>query len=153
MIGKYKYILFSGILLLVIIVLIQQKAKLGGISPPMVDYKFWYIKRADDVHISEVAVRFFLGSIQTIDKTDIVTGQITSKDTYVRTQRISVFPSLFKGFSTDSQGNPVKIYTDKDFGTISTDDELRLFMNGELVKIATFKGVSTITEQTGVTLK
>lgn len=87
------------------------------------DYKFWYIKREDDVHISEVAVRFYEG--------EVINGK------YVRSKRLSKKDvTHFKGkeIKKERNSNEAIIFTTDDFGVISTDEELRKFLNKELAK-------------------
>ena len=99
------------------------------------DFKLWYIKRDDDIHISEAAVRFYEGKYQTIN----------GKEVYVRTKRLETLKDLkhlakkvdgkyvLKGL-VEKNGSKAVIYLPEDFGVISTDDELRAFLNKELAK-------------------
>jgi hypothetical protein len=80
-------------------------------------YKFTYIKREDDVHISEALVRFYEGDFRLVDKFDSFATKVDSVSQYVPTKKLEE-----------------KIYTDKDFGIISDTDELRVFLNDILSK-------------------
>lgn len=80
------------------------------------DYKFAYILRKDDVHIDECGVRFYEGDITTEDEKDF-NGNIIPVTTYRRFNKIKEV-----------------VFTEKDFGVISSDDELRVFLNGKLRK-------------------
>ena len=109
-----------------------------------IDYKWWFVRRNDDGKITEVAVRFYEGDYQ--DILDEKTNELVS--TYVRSKKLNVedLPLDLKGKgSTDSASKYVRLYTTKDFGDISTDDELRDFCNLELAKN---KNGTTISEQT-----
>ena len=100
------------------------------------DYKFWYIRRDDDVHISECAVRFYEGEITTENERD-VNGNLVPITRYRRTKKLKKFNlPHFKGrkIIKDLLGNKCQFYTQEDFGIIKTDDELRLFLNKELAK-------------------
>ena len=101
----------------------------------MIDYKFWYIKRDDDGFITEVAVKFFEGSVMPVNVLD-KDDKVVSVDRYVRTKRLSKndVPDIGGEFTQDSGGNPAKLYTPIDFGQIKTDNELRYFMNQQVAK-------------------
>ena len=95
------------------------------------DYKWWYVKRDDSGFITEVAMRFYEGDyeVQVIDETPTVV--------YVRSSKLGAesLTHLDSGTpSTDSADSYVHIYTNSDFGSIKTDDELRAFCNVELAK-------------------
>lgn len=81
-----------------------------------ISYKFGWVSRKDDVHIDSCLVRFFEGDITTEDETDIY-GQISPITKYRLINKIGE-----------------TVYTDKDFGIISTDKELEEFTNKELLK-------------------
>ena len=88
------------------------------------DYKFWYISRKDNVNIDEAAVRFYEG--------EVITGT-----KYKRSKRLDVADLghlTSKIVKKESNEKDSIIYTQKDFGIISTDDELRVFLNSELRK-------------------
>lgn len=97
------------------------------------DYKFWYVSRADDGHITECAIRFYEGDITT----EIENGVSITR--YRRTKRLGEdnLPH-FKGRKSrkEASGTDTVIFTSKDFGNIKTDDELRLFLNSQLKKDA-----------------
>jgi len=97
------------------------------------DYKWWFVRRDDSGKITEVAVRFYEGDYQ--DLPDPLTQELVS--TYVRSAKLTdkELPNNLKGKAgKDSAENYAHFYTAKDFGDISTDDELREFCNGELAK-------------------
>lgn len=102
----------------------------------LTDYKFWYIRRDDDVHISECAVRFYEGEVTTED--EIVNGELVPVTRYRRTKKLNpkkdIKHTKTKKMKKDSKGKNCVVYTTDDFGVISTDDELRTFLNGELSK-------------------
>ncbi len=109
------------------------------------DYKFWYIKRCDNVHICEAAIRFYEGSVTT--KQEVVDRVPIPVKKYRRSKRLSKTELNYLStinFKKESSGKDVAIYTTKDFGLISTDDELREFLNKELNKD---KSRSSINEQ------
>ncbi len=139
-----------GVILLALGTLIfathKPSTKLRGLAT-LADYKFWYILRADDGHILKAGVRFYEGSNQTLFTGDAVSG-ISSKTVYVRTQKITSFPVATKGTTgADSLGSTVKVYTEADFGTISTDDELRTFLNKELDVVVKDAGLTAVSAQ------
>ena len=71
------------------------------------DYKFRYVKREASGNIIEVAVRFYEGN-----------------------------KVLVEGLSKYRRSNKIteKTFTTSDFGTITTDNQLRAFLNFELSK-------------------
>src|SRR3990167_3588837 len=89
----------------------------------LTDYKFWFIRRDDDGFITEAAVRFYEGGFD-------------AEGTYVRSKLLEKIDlkHLDKKFVKDSNGTDTKLYTQADFGSIKTDDELRTFLNSELAK-------------------
>jgi len=89
----------------------------------LTDYKFWFIRRDDDGFITEAAVRFYEGGYD-------------AEGTYVRSKLLEKIDlkHLDKKFVKDSNGTDTKLYTQADFGSIKTDDELRTFLNSELAK-------------------
>lgn len=101
------------------------------------NYKFWYIHREDDVHITECAVRFYEGDTLEQDEVDPITG-ITSKVTrYRKTKRLNDSDlSHFTGRETklETNGEQTFIFTEADFGVISTDAELYAYLDTEIVK-------------------
>lgn len=98
------------------------------------DYKFWYITRNDDGYITECAVRFYEGDITTEDEQTI--NGVVPVTRYRRTARLaeSDLSHLGTGFVKEFNGADCKIYRSSDFGSITTDNQLRLFLNGELRK-------------------
>jgi len=89
----------------------------------LTDYKFWFIRRDDDGFITEAAVRFYEGDYDADGK-------------YVRSKLLGKIDlkHLDKKFVKDSAGVDTKSYTQADFGSIKTDDELCTFLNSELAK-------------------
>jgi hypothetical protein len=86
-------------------------------------YKFWYVTKADNVHISEVAVRFYEGEITTED--ELVQNLITREDVikpvtrYRRIKQLTqkeVKHEKNRRVKKDMFDNDCFIYTDKDFG-------------------------------------
>lgn len=111
------------------------------------DYKWWYVKRDDDGFITEATVRFHEGEYQT----KIIEGE--EKQVYVRTKKLNVekgeLSHLKKtdgkiSYAKEIDGTGNIAYTQKEFGKIKTDDELRAFCNKEIAKD---KGREVIKEQ------
>jgi len=108
------------------------------------DYKFWYITRDDDGYITECAVRFYEGEFKTVKQKDISdfdekTGEFKEIDVlqYIRSKKLTKtdLPHITKGKTkNDNSGEEVIVFTSDDFGVISTDDELRKFLNREIVE-------------------
>ena|SRR3989338_1546423 len=103
----------------------------------LIEYKFWYIKRDDFGNITEAAIRFYEGKIQIVLGLDSKTHKSIAVRKYVRLKRLH--PDKLTHLNntkqiSDSAGNPAVIYTQKDFGIIKTDDELRVFLNKQLQK-------------------
>lgn len=102
----------------------------------LTSYKFWYVERLDNVHISECAVRLYEGEITTQDEPDLE-GDMKPVTRYRKSKTLTKEDlSHFSDRETrkDAYGKDVLIFTDADFGVISTDDELRTFLNKELKK-------------------
>lgn len=100
------------------------------------DYKIWYVRRDDDVHIDEVAVKFYEGEITTEVGYD-ENYQLVNKTQYRRTGKLKKKDlAHFQGKQTkfDAKGGETILFTKDDFGIISTDDEIKVFLNNELVK-------------------
>ncbi len=102
------------------------------------NYKFWYITRQDDIHISECAIRFFEGDISTKDEINIENplGAKISVTKYRRIRRLQASDLVHLGKPTRKElsGDDCIVYTSDDFGVIDDDDELKVFLNGELAK-------------------
>lgn len=105
------------------------------------DYKFWYIKRDDNVYISEAGVRFYEGEITTENEHNI---PVTRYRRSLRLQKRDLSHLGSKIYRKERNGNDAVVYTPNDFGRISTDDELRDFLSKELKKD---KGREPIQEQ------
>ena len=97
---------------------------------PLTDYKFWYIKRDDDGFIIEAAVRFYEGNYIT----ETVEG--IPQVIYKRIKRLNPGETPHKNMPRKAEvsGKETVLFSQVNFGQIKTDDELRLFMNGELMK-------------------
>ena len=98
------------------------------------DYTFWYVLRSDDIHIDEVAVRFYEGNISSKFESD-VNSVLIPVVRYRRIRRLQLNDLSYltsKKARKETNGNDAIIYTPEDFGFISSDDELRVFMNTEL---------------------
>ena len=111
------------------------------------DYKFAYIKRHNNIHISECGVRFYEGDVTTEDETDPITNEVVAVTRYRRAKKLNKKDLKHietKKFKPDISNGEIIIYTNADFGKISSDDELRVFLNGELRKD---KGRTPIDEQ------
>ena len=82
-----------------------------------IDYKFKYIWRDDYDIITKATIKFYEGEYNDV----VVHNNETEKDEtvnkYVRSKLLAT-----------------KDYTANDFGKIKRDDELRVFLNGELKK-------------------
>ena len=102
----------------------------------LTDYKFWYIKNDGFGAIEECAVRYFEGDITTVDEPD-EDNNLVPVTCYRRTKRVNpreMDHTKSKRIKKDSGGNDCVIYTRADFGVITTDDELRTFVNKEMEK-------------------
>lgn len=100
----------------------------------MTDYKLWYVKRDDGGKILEAAVRFYEGQMEDRLVRDANGESIQS--IYVRTARLkkSELAHLGGKFKKELNGSDCKIYSEQDFGSINTDEELLLFLNDEIAK-------------------
>ncbi len=104
-------------------------------------YKFWYIKKEDDVHISEVAVRFYEGdnfdvNVVRVDP-ETLERRTELENRYIRTKRLSlkdVPHEKERKVVTESNGNECFVYTPDDFGVTSDIDDVVVFLNGVLKK-------------------
>jgi hypothetical protein len=103
---------------------------------PMVDYKIWYIKRDNGGVITEAAVRWYEGDVTTLNEPDPQnpTGPEIPVTRYRRTRRLveSELLHLGTGFVTEVGGAKAKLYLPRDFGRISTDDQLRDFLDSKI---------------------
>ena len=103
-------------------------------------YKFWYVHKDDDIHINEVAIRFYEGQITTEDEEifDVESNSFvkTSVTRYRRTKRLTIdeLPHLNGKSIKESSGEDCIVYTDKDFGITSNLDDVISFLNNELGK-------------------
>lgn len=107
-------------------------------------YKFAFIKRQDNIHISECGVRFYEGEVTTKDEKDFLTGKLIPITRYRISGRLQKEDlTHLKSNVTIKDRDPITqelnnldviIYTSKDFGIISSNDELRVFLNSELMK-------------------
>ena len=103
----------------------------------LTDYKFRYIKRDDDGFITEAAVRFYEGEIKAEFEYDPILRKDISIKRYRRMDRLfkkDLEHLKSKDFLKEENGTDSVLYDKNDFGNIKTDEELRLFINMELVK-------------------
>ena len=91
------------------------------------DYKFWYIRRDDFGVIEEAAIRFHEGDFVTVDG-----EQVYKREKRLKANQLKHLKS--NKTKKELSGEDTIIYNQTDFGTISTDDELRTFLNGEVKK-------------------
>lgn len=105
------------------------------------NYKFWYITREDDVHISECAIRFYEGDDMQVDvpvdDTDPNNKTTKKEIRYVKTKRLQKadLPHFVgRKVKKEKSGDDCIVYTSDDFGVITDNDELRVFLNKELKK-------------------
>lgn len=89
-----------------------------------IDYKFWYIKREDDVHISEAAVRFYEY------RKDVVFDERGIKNESIdRFRRLKASDIPGRAVFREINGEDCFIFNSDDFGVISSDDDLRIFLD------------------------
>ncbi len=103
----------------------------------LTSYKFWYIKRDDDIHISEAAIRFYEGEITAKDEVvNWQTKEVAPVIRYRRTKRLQKeeLPHFFGKTTKRELFGDCIVFTPSDFGNISTQVELEAFLNGELQK-------------------
>jgi len=81
------------------------------------DYKFWYITRDDNGFIIKAGIRYYEGDITTENEKDLRTLENRLVTRYRRLAKLRT-----------------EIYTTAELGQIKDDDELRVFINGELKK-------------------
>lgn len=99
-------------------------------------YKFRWILRDDDGVIEKALIAFYEGIYIGATNTFMIISRLDrSKLAHLKSQR---FTRGGTGIESDV------LYTKDDFGVISTDDELRTFLNGEMAKDTTR---TTIPEQ------
>jgi hypothetical protein len=80
-------------------------------------YRLWYTLRDDLTEgLLKAAVYFF----------EIADGE--------RRLGPADLPELAGDWQTDGDGLPVRVYTPTDFGAITSDDDLALFLDSELAK-------------------
>lgn len=97
----------------------------------LTNYKFCRIQREDDVHINECVIRFYEGEITTQNEYNPVDGvHPVTKYRIIKALEKADMPHHA---SSKSNGDCI-IYTEEDFGVISTDDELRDFLDEEISK-------------------
>ena len=98
------------------------------------DYKFWYIKRDDDALITEVGVRFYEGEI-TSEMEPGLKDEPTPITRYRRTSRLNKDTLGYladKEFTKEYNDNDCVVFTNKDFGPIKSEEELKNFLNSQL---------------------
>ena len=103
------------------------------------DYKIWEEHREDNVHINWASVKFTEGEYQTQqddDGNDIEVYVRTKKFKKVNLKDLGVIKT-----KKNTKGDQFVVYTDEDFGVISTHEELQQFLNKELDKIKGRKAI------------
>jgi len=91
------------------------------------DYKWWYVARDDDGFITEVTVRFYEGEIATKPEDGVLVTR------YRRSAKLALLSTTRSGTPTmDSTGGFARRYTQRDFGWIKTDAELKAFCDQQL---------------------
>ena len=115
-----------------------------------IDYKYWYINRDDDGHITEVAIRPYLGNITTAPEFDTQQQKTVPVTRYRRLQRVNagVIQNALKDMNVqifnDASNNPTVVLRQEHFGKIKTDAELNQFCNSIIKKF----GHTPVPEQT-----
>lgn len=117
-----------------------------GAVKKFTDYKFWYITRDDNGFIIEATIRFYEGhyEMKMVEEND---GTFVEKPVYIRDKKLDIIElGHLKNnkFRKEKNGTKTIVYTINDFGTIKTDDELRVFLDKQIVKD---KGRQVIPEQ------
>ena len=100
-------------------------------------YKFWYIKRDDSGFITEAAIRFYEGDITTLSESVGVSLIATPVTRYRRVRKLQeddLRHLKSKKIKKDSNNQDSIVYNPEDFGQIKTDDELKVFLNSEIIK-------------------
>lgn len=100
-------------------------------------YKFWYITRNDDGFITEAGIRFYEGQKKNVEIENLITKEKQTVNMFVREKRLT--PIELKDLSSkatrkEANGDDAIVYTPAHFGKISSNYELRLFLNKELAK-------------------
>jgi hypothetical protein len=119
-----------------------------------ISYKFFYVSKDNDSGlITEAAVRFYEGEDQEVEVTDPVTNEVTTVTQYVRVNRLghTDVPEIGGTWRTDGDNQPISVFTPAQFGEISDEDELRLFLNQEMAKHETRPNAPPQDEVTDVT--
>ncbi len=103
-------------------------------------YRFWYIKRDDNDIITEVAVRFYEGTVipytrKVVDPETLETTEETIVG-YVPLKRLEEkdVKHIKKDFKKELNGNDCAVYTSADFGITTDQDDVVVFLNKELKK-------------------
>ncbi len=86
-------------------------------------YKFRWIRRDDEGVIDAAQIAFYEGEYNPEKNTFLISKKLTRRDLW-----------HLKSMLFDPRDNAEVLYLPKDFGRISTDDELRKFLNGEIAK-------------------
>ena len=101
-----------------------------------IDYKFWYVTKCDNIHICEVAVRYYEGDF-VLKKQRDNDGALKDVVVYDRSRKLGkkdVEVDKKRETKTDVSGHETIIYTDKDFGIATNTDQIREFLDKELIK-------------------
>ncbi len=99
----------------------------------LTDFKFLYITRQDDIHISKAAVRFYEGEVTTENHRDIRTKEMVPVTRYRRSERLQKedLPHIKnREVIKDPLGDDAFIFTSEDFGVITTNAELEEYFKG-----------------------
>ena len=105
-----------------------------------IEFKYWWIKREDDIHISECAIRFHEGEVTTEDEPDstdpenIKLKKVTRFRRSKRLQSIDLPQYANRKKTKELTGDDCIVFTTEDFGIITEDQELSKFLKTELKK-------------------
>lgn len=95
-----------------------------------ISYKFNHITKADDIHISEVGVRFYEGDTVLVQS---LSGEEVPQYKLMRRLGVEDIESE-REVRFDIYNQPYFIYTDKDFGVTTDVDDIRIFLNKVIAK-------------------
>ena len=100
-------------------------------------YKFRWIMRDDDGVIEAAQIAFYEGTYRpNVPFIDPISGKVIVTQNLFDISKKLTRRDLWhlKSMLFDPRDNAEVLYLPKDFGRISTDDELRKFLNGEIAK-------------------
>lgn len=101
------------------------------------DYKAWYVKRDDDGFITEAAIRFYEGEIESIEVVNPETNLKEIRQEYVRKARLKADQLTHLSNSSTfikEETSDAVLYKSSHFGKIKTDKQLYRFLDKELLK-------------------